>query len=265
MDKLEAVRLINEGKSGQWNSYRRNNKDWIPDLSNEIIAAEVKLFLFDLSGANLCGTDMSNAITDIFTEVDILDLNVKKAHIDVYTSFPSGYTVSSDVIFISQSQKHHTHNSSAQIFISYTWANDEVVMAIDQWLRNKGLNTRLDKRDFFGGSRIRDEIMRVMQECEVILIFYSKESAAKPWPQFEREYAGDLEMNAKQEGKQAPRIVYIVTDNIPLPNISEKNRLAIMAKGKRFELVCEEIYHSILQLPKSADKIDLDQWSDYIF
>lgn len=38
-----------------------------------------------------------------------------------------------------------------------------------------------------------------------------------------------------------------------------------MASGKRFALVCKEIYHAILQLPKEADDIDLNRWKDYVF
>jgi len=151
------------------------------------------------------------------------------------------------------------------VFISYAWANDDVMLAIDQWLRNKGVNTRIDKRDFFAGSRIRDEIFRVMNNCKVILIFHSQQSKDKPWIQFERELAADLEMSAKVDGKEPPRIIYIVIDETPLPSVSEKNRIAIMAKGKRFDIVCDEIYQNILQLPRTTPDVDLSKWSDFTF
>jgi hypothetical protein len=51
-------------------------------------------------------------------------------------------------------------------------------------------------------------------------------------------------MEAKKQAQQPPQIVSVVIDGTPLPTITENNRIAIMAKGKRFELVCEEIYHS---------------------
>ena len=151
------------------------------------------------------------------------------------------------------------------VFISYAWANGDAVLAIDQWLRLKNINTKLDKRDFFAGSRIRDEIMRVMQNCDVTLIFHSEQSKDKPWTQFESEFAKDLEMNAKIEKRNPPRIIYIVLDGTSLPSITEGQKLAVMAKGKRFELVCEEIYHHILQLPRSTEQIDLSKWSNYSF
>ena len=64
-----------------------------------------------------------------------------------------------------------------------------------------------------------------------------------------RELAADLVMEAKKPNRPPPRTVYFVLDDVGLPNVSEQNKLAVMAKGKRFELVCEELYHSILQLP----------------
>jgi hypothetical protein len=43
------------------------------------------------------------------------------------------------------------------------------------------------------------------------------------------------------------------------------NKIAVIAKGKRFELACEELYHHILQLPRSAKDLDLKQWEDFVF
>jgi len=185
--------------------------------------------------------------------------------INFKTTFPNNFNpVELGAIFISDTDPRGNSNSPT-VFISYAWVNGDVIHAIDQWLRNKNIKTKLDKRDFFAGSRIRDEIMRTMQECDVNLIFYSEQSKDKPWTQFEQEFAKDLEMNAKLEGKTPPRIIYIVLDDTPLPSISDKQRLAIMAKGKRFELVCEEIYHHILQIPRTSEQIDLNKWKEYQF
>lgn len=155
--------------------------------------------------------------------------------------------------------------SNLKIFISYAWADEGIILAIDQWLRSKRLEVKIDRRDFFAGSRIRDEIMRNMKECNVVLIFHSEQSKDKPWIQFERELASDIEMSSKIAGNEPPRIIYVVIDGTPLPSVSEENRIAVMAKGKRFELVCEEIYHNILQLPKTASDVDLEKWSEYVF
>jgi hypothetical protein len=152
-----------------------------------------------------------------------------------------------------------------QVFISYAWADEQVVLAIEQWLRLRGLTTTIDKRDFFAGAKIRNEIMRNMSEADVILIFHSERSKEKPWIEFEREFAADLEMDAKQSGQEPPRIIFVVIDDTRLPDATERNRLAIMAKGKLFEEVCQEIYDNILLIPRTSSDIDLEQFKDYKF
>jgi hypothetical protein len=141
----------------------------------------------------------------------------------------------------------------------------ELFCAIDKWLRLKGVVTKRDKRDFFAGSRIRDEIVRVMGQCESIIIFHSRESKDKPWVQFEREIAEDLDMEAKQTGRTPPRIIYFIVDESPLPGITEKHRIAILAKGKLFTDVCEELYRTLLQVSAESPDVDLDKWSKHIF
>jgi hypothetical protein len=87
----------------------------------------------------------------------------------------------------------------------------------------------------------------------------------RPWTKFEHELAADIEMDAKVQGRTPPRIIYVIVDGTPLPGITERARIAILAKGKRFELVCEEIYHAILQVPKESQAVDLTKWVDYVF
>jgi len=267
MTREEALKLIIEGRSSIWNKYRRDQPDWKPDLSGA-----------DLSGANLIPRDepfdFSNAIlfgTKLPTKAvnmvgSYYRVNLRDAVFDIHTTYPADVDLAAlGAGLVSESHKSSLKTPTFKVFISYAWADDGPVLAIDQWLRDKRIETKLDKRDFFAGSRIRDEIFRVMAECNVVLIFRSQRSKDKPWPQFEAELAADLEMDAKAKGTELPRIVYVVIDDTPLPTVSEKNKIAIMAKGKRFELVCEEIYHSILQLPRSAEKVDLQKWSDYVF
>lgn len=265
MDKDEIWLLLKNKRSSEWNSYRTRHPQWIPDLSGEDLSG---LDLvprdkppFDLSGANLCGCTMPEGRAIIYEgNVPLLE----NAVIDIQTQSKSLDLIEHGAIYVSKSEPMPTAHKPI-VFISYAWANEDVVLAVDAWLRSKGLQTKIDKRDFFAGSRIRDEITRVMTACDIILIFYSKQSEGKAWPKFERELAADIEMVAKQKGTPPPRIIYIVIDEASLPSVSEVNRLAIMARGKRFELVCEEIYHNILQLPKVPDMVDLSKWSQYIF
>jgi len=169
-------------------------------------------------------------------------------------------------VFVTEDElKRRRASISHKVFISYAWADEQVVLAIEQWLRLRGLDTTIDKRDFFAGAKIRNEIMRNMSSANVILIFHSERSKDKPWIEFEREFAADLEMDAKQAGKEPPRIIFVVIDGTRLPDATERNRLAIMAKGKLFEDVCQEIYDNILLIPRTSSDIDLEQFKDYRF
>ncbi len=266
MRKDEAIELVKSRRSAEWNAYRKMHPDWIPDLSNADLS---DVFLkpndigFDLSKANLCGTRFSS--TSSWIEGGSVKVIWKDAIISSKTIFPLDFNSTKHGTVLVSDTDPRGNPVPPTVFMSYAWVNGDVVLAIDQWLRLKNINTKLDKRDFFAGSRIRDEIMRTMQECDVTLIFYSRQSKDKPWIQFESEFAKDLEMNAKQEGRTPPRIIYIVLDDTPLPSVTERQKIAVLAKGKRFELVCEEIYHHILQLPHSTGQVDLSKWSNYRF
>ncbi|MFZ5855823.1 MAG: TIR domain-containing protein [Chloroflexota bacterium] len=279
----EALQLLRSGKIAIFNDYRKRNPSWIPnfqnidltgiDLINGGVAADFSKA--DLRGAKLPNpfylarygrtVDVTNAIYDVNTSIKEETYDFEEEDNDDDEEFTFDLHEQGAIFMTNAEAQLYAARSSINVFISYAWANDDVVLAIDQWLRLKGINTKLDKRDFFAGSRIRDAIMNVMSNCEVILIFYSLQSKNKPWTQFERELASDLEIVAQRDEKQPPRIIYVVIDDTPLPTISEQNRIAIMAKGKRFELVCEEIYHSILEIPNVTDEIDLNKWSNYVF
>ncbi len=216
----------------------------------------------DLSRINLSGSILP---TKHKFDNNYRKVNLNGAFYDVQTR--SDFDLAAyGAIFVTEEQQSQLGNAKkTTIFISYAWANQDVIIAIDSWLRKKGLNVQLDQRDFFAGSRIRDEILRTMKESDVVLIFHSKESKDKPWIKFEQELAADLEMNAKVEGKEPPRIMYVVIDDTPLPSVTESNKIAIKAKGKKFEPVCEEIYHNILLVPHSSEPINLDSWKDFTF
>lgn len=269
MTKEEALKLLRRSRSVEWNAFRKRKPQWVPDLSG-LDLSSVDLVgdgkePFDLSRAILCGTKFSASL--YYLQFSGKAVNISGTIIDSDTIFPGAFNpIKHGAQFMTKYEiSKDSTVSPLSIFVSYAWANEDVVLAIDQWLRLKGLSVRIDRRDFFAGSRIRDEIIRLMADSNVVVIFYSKESKDKPWPEFERELASDLEMNAKQEGIKPPRILYVVIDDTLLHGIIEKNRLAIFAKGKRFELVCEEIYHHVLQLPRKPSDIDLNKWKDFVF
>lgn len=274
MNKEEAKELLLNGRSKEWNGYRKKHKEWVPDLSG-LDLSSVNFIpkgseSFDLSRANLCGTIFpeSNFLRRYYDDLDIEGCVIlKDALIDSSSIFPSDFNpLNRGAIFVSVSESREISEANQQtVFISYAWANEKIVLAVDQWLRGKGIKTRIDKRDFFAGSRISDEILRVMQDCRAVVIFYSSESKDKPWAQFERELASDLQMEAKKEGRHPPRIIYFVLDGTTLPNVTERNRIAVQAKGKKFILACEELYYGILQIPRNAQEFSLNEWSDYVF
>jgi hypothetical protein len=286
MKKDEALELIKLGKFDEWNSYRKNNNDWQPDLSNLDISkydlrthnGRYTISQFNLKGADLRGTTLpeipkfpseyaDNDYTGDWHDKSY-DTFLKDCLVDIFTKHPGNYVpVQLGAKFTSATDSAKSNSAGAAItaFISYAWANEELVRAIDKWLRLKGVATKLDKRDFFAGSRIRDEIVRVMSECESIIIFHSNESQDKPWILFERELAADLEMEAKQTGRNPPRIIYFVVDGSPLPGILEKHRIAILAKGKTFTDACEELYRALRQISADLPDVDLERWSKHIF
>jgi len=262
----EPYNFLLMGRIDLWNNYRKKFPKFNPDFKGEDLSnidfvpnVVANLSYADFRGAKLPNTD--------YLSYQGQTVNVEGAIIDSDALMTTDFDLLSEGVEIiyKTEENNGKHPSTVDVFISYAWANEKVIIAIDYWLRSKGIKTRLDKRDFFAGSRIRDEITRIMSDCQVILIFHSQQSKDKPWIQFERELAADLEMSAKVEQKQPPRIIYIIIDDTELPTLSEKQRIAIMAKGKRFELVCEEIYHAILQIPKQTEEVDLSKWSDYIF
>jgi TIR domain len=269
MTKEEAVRLLAGRRFPEWNSYRKLNPGWIPDLTGADFS---RAFLYD---SNLPAPDLTRALLmgATFPTEDSRFLYTRNgdfmsgALVDIDTVFPASFDpIRVGATFITKSESSGVvATSSPVVSISYAWADEKVVLAIDQWLRIKRINTRIDRRDFFAGSRIRDEIVRVFQGSDVIIVMYSEKARDKPWPEFERNLVFDLEMEAKVGGGKPPRIIYVVVDDAKLPSATERARLAVMAKGKRFELVCEEIYHAILQLPKAAGEINLDEWKEFSF
>lgn len=267
MDKDEAVEILKKGQRAIFNSYRERHPQWSPDFSGEDLSD------FDLVGEEGPGVnlDRSNLCGAKLPDKDLISWKGFSASFNeaIFDSTTSGDSL--DLLaqlgakFITKKEIKTMGALTENVFISYAWANSDAVLAIDQWLRNKGLKTKIDKRDFFAGSRIRDEISRVMIDSEIVLVFHSDESKDKPWVEFERELVADIQMSAKKKGNNVTRVIYVVIDGTPLPSVSEENRIAIMAKGKRFELVCEEIYHHILKLPRNTDDIDLAKWDSYVF
>lgn len=268
MNTDEALRLLARGSRKVFNAYRKAHPQWVPDFAAQDLSR------YDLIGdgtepanldnANLCGATLPSGPNLQYAGAAA---SLKGAIIDSWTTgAPLDQLHALGAQFATTDQVTKRREAAVtRVFISYAWANGGAVAAIDHWLRLKGLNTAIDKRDFFAGSRIRDEILRLMKASDVVLVFHSNDSKDKPWIEFERDLAADLQIAAERDKTTPPRVIYVVLDDAPLPGVMEDTRIAIMAKGKRFEFVCEEIYHHVLQLPRGEDGVDLSQWRDYVF
>ena len=261
MNKLEAIGLLKRHMVSAWSSFRSDNPTWDPDLSH-LNLGKIKLYDFDLSGANLCGTDLTQAIFTHHGSRKFSHATLRNAIFNSDTRFPEGIDPGKfGARYVSQPLPTEIRT----VFISYGWEKKEIIDAIDAWLGLRGIRTILDRRDFVSGARIADEIYRTMRICECILVFTSQETKDKPWLEFERNLATDLNIEAKQEGETPPRLIYVILDDSQIPTGYDKHRLAIMARGKSFPAVCEEIYHSIMEIPRNGPHVDLDDWTDYIF
>lgn len=301
MRKEQAVHMIRSGRVKEWNAFRKRNPDWMPDLSHvdlsavsfvtndaaqkaeklsghaiTLIKANIGSYTYDFSKANFSGTKLPNAQNNYMTTIrswedkSMRDVtynlcNFSEAVYDFSTSFPAWFDpVARDMILVPDGGGHQGEQPPVAVFVSYAWADDVVVQAIDHWLLLKGLQTKIDKRDFFAGSRLMDEILRLMQECDVILVFYSEKSKDKPWAEFERDAATDLQMEAKKAGRKPPRVIYVVMDDTPLPSPVQSNRLAVTARGKTVRAVAEELYLHILQTSRGTPPIDPTIWDKVI-
>lgn len=282
MTKDEAIDLIRNKRVGEWNIYRMSNPNWKPNLRDfefppntlATLDKDLNLTKCDLRGAKfsrfylhvvkLEGSDLRNADLSEVSSLTISEKPLQGALYNIRTKWPRDFAPEGlGAILVSEGPALTT--DVPKVFLSYAWADKKLILAIDQWLRNKGLETRIDERDFFAGSRIRDSILEVMKTCDAVVIFYSDSSKNKPWPEFERELAADLEMEAKKGGKTPPRIIYVVLGDNDLPNVTERNRIAVMTKGKKFSVVCEEVYRGILGLSRDPQDIDLADWENYLF
>ena len=80
-----------------------------------------------------------------------------------------------------------------------------------------------------------------------------------------RRIVEDLVMEAKKANREPPRLIYVCLDKTPPPDAAQKNRIAVLASGKKFPAVCQEIHDQILKSPRRSDGADLSTWEDYTF
>ena len=93
MNQQEALTLLIEKRSGEWNAYRSRNLEWHPDLSGLSFDYRYdfnpyKKSPFNLRYANLRGANMSNMSDTSFMRSDGSEANLHGAEYDILTKWP---------------------------------------------------------------------------------------------------------------------------------------------------------------------------------
>jgi uncharacterized protein len=163
------------------------------------------------------------------------------------------------VLSIATRLTHYRLTPAAQrtAFLSYAHKDQEAVLAVDQWLRDHGILTRLDRYDFRYGQGLREEIKRSMHESSSIVVFFSKNSKHRKYTRLERKLANSLQ----QDGRS--RVIYFCLDDTPFPDEHAAARVEIRAKGKTFEDACSELLAGILSLRRVAEGVDLGPYATH--
>jgi HEAT repeat protein len=137
------------------------------------------------------------------------------------------------------------------VFLSYAWNDQRFVLAVDQWLRNRGMNVLLDYRNFAPGRNINDEILRWIAKAAVIVCFFSRHSRNRPYPKLEREIAHSRQLKGKAI------LIYFCLDETPVDKLA-KEMLYIPAHKLTFADSVEKLWQGIFKNVRPASKIDLN-------
>lgn len=274
MEKRDAIELLKDGQYERWNKYRQSHPKWEPDLMN----SNVSMVNFRDNPFNMDHADFRGALLPSKRNWPLGRVsNQRRGVIGWLSSVDESAFVSTfdDAIYSKETKFNGSGDFTLletlgfrlfvpRVFVSYTHKNNDKVHAIKQRLREMDIEITIDVENFYAGNSIRQEILNAMLEADVILIFYSTEARGRPWVDFERELARDLEMEAKIKKKAPPRIIYVVLDEITLPTVIEKSKIAIYVKGRLFKEACEEIYAQIMQTPRKNRDIDLGSWDNVV-
>ena len=151
--------------------------------------------------------------------------------------------------------------NSPKVFISYSWKDEEAVLAVDQWLRNHGINVLIDKRDFMVGGDLYEEINNKIITADKVVVFYSENSKDRPYTTLERRIAQQVEARSQGNGTKKILLIYLQLDDEQLPT-EVSHRLSIRAKGRSFAEVCEKLLDAILEHKSSSPAVDLTRYKD---
>ena len=144
-------------------------------------------------------------------------------------------------------------------FLSYTHTDGESVLAVDQWLRDRGARVDIDERNFIAGRDIREEIIRHVKRAGKVVCFYSQASADRYYPTLERRLTEEIERELQDSGKTKSVLVYFRLDQTSLPTESS-HRLAINAWKMGFEDACKDLWRHLLETSREPRPIRLAKY-----
>lgn len=147
-----------------------------------------------------------------------------------------------------------------RVFLSYAHADAESVLAVDQWLRNRGARVDLDERNFIAGRDIKDEIIRHVKRAGKVVCFYSKSSADRYYPKLERRLTEEMEREFHGTSEQRTILLYFRLDDTPLPAESAY-RLAINAWTMGFNEACKDLWRNLLEAEAEPKPISLVKYA----
>jgi len=138
------------------------------------------------------------------------------------------------------------------VFLSYAWDDSAKVDKLSQWLRDNGVEVIIDRESFPAGSKIPDRIQTSVFAADKTIAVYSRQSAARDWPSFERQIAEQLESQIP-----TPALIYLRLDDTPLKTY-DKDRIYIDARVKTLKQIGQEIL-SALNVPSAPRRYEYNE------
>jgi hypothetical protein len=220
---------------------------------------DANLTLVDLSGANLTMCRLSNATLDgsiIYgvNKTDWIVDGVKATHVYLDSRREYRIPVGRDFgerefaswLMTIRDLKDVVPPNAPRVFMSYSWQDEEAVLAVDQWLRNHGVKVVIDRRDFLPGSDLYDQMVETIKGVDKVVIFYSQNSRDRPYTTLERRIAQEVEIQSNSEEENKILLIYFQLDDENLPT-EVSHRLSIRARGRGFEEVCQKLLDAVME------------------
>jgi hypothetical protein len=277
-----AISMLAGGDVIAWNTFRRDCPSIAPNLQdrsfNGMNLKGVNLTKARLDGSHFIGADLTEARFDgsMLRHANFGSANLTKARFmralvanatfdgaNLHrTNFHGALGLKDDQLAQASSAKTIVRDGvrdlpsvSPPIFISYSHADEEPVLAVDQWLRSRGARIILDDRNFILGKTIRDEILEWMGKAGIIVAFVSQSSRDRPYAKLEREIANTLHDRGEK------RLIYFNLDDTVL-DVVQEGRLYVPGHRLGFEEACDRLWTGINEQVRTALKVDLSPFRD---